>query len=175
MPIEARGSPRPDKFRCVLLVVFGSAAILSSAITCPGPPEDLRVEYVPVPVLGVAVDRPRLSWSLPKVLHRRGIYQTSYRILLENAMSGSSIWDSGKVVTNKTLGIPIPVSLQSDSSYQFSVSWDDNDNCTSSKATGYFTTGLMKTSDWKGATWVTIHNDDDRNQFRTSLLIPSNP
>ena len=70
MPIEARGSPRPDKFRCVLLVVFGSAAILSSANTCPGPPEDLRVEYVPVPVLGVAVDRPRVSWSLPKVVHR---------------------------------------------------------------------------------------------------------
>ena len=33
-------------------MVFGSAAILSGANTCPGPPEDLRVEYVPVPVLG---------------------------------------------------------------------------------------------------------------------------
>ena len=79
-------------------------------------------------------------------------------------------WQSGN---EQDVGIPIPVSLQV-TPVTVCVSWDDNDNCTSPKATGYFTTGLLKTSDWKGATWITIDKDDDRNQFRTSVLIPSN-
>ena len=50
--------------------------------------------------LGVAVDGHGYLGHFPKVVHRRGIYQTVSNFV-GNAMSGSLIWDSGKVVTNK--------------------------------------------------------------------------
>ena len=146
------------------------------------PLENLRIEYVPTPVIGLTVRRPRFSWSLPSSSTSqsdRGLFQTAYHIILENNLTGATIWDSGIVQSKDTIGITFPnnnkLYLESDQSYRFNVKWVDQQKRISPMATGYFTTALMEQSDWGDAEWITIPDtNDSRNQFRTTLNIPNN-
>eukprot|EP00943_MAST-04B_sp_MAST-4B-sp1_P004446 g4446.t1 len=161
-------------YLCIFVFTSTIATSLSAAV--PLPVNDLRVEYVPVPVFGVSVRKPRFSWALPSGEGvKRGVYQTAYRIILENEQMNLIIWDSGIVKSNNTLHIKTPNDLNSDTSYKFYVIWYNNiNNIASPKATGYFTTALMEESDWGNSTWITLPgNNDTRNQFRTGLFIPN--
>lgn len=164
------------EFVVVVVVVFcfffcGVAPTNASPV--PSPAVDLRVEYVPVPVVGVTVQRPRFSWSLGNHPTHRGVFQSGYHITIKNDLTGENIWDSGYVNSNNTLGIQTPVKVESDSSYTFNVVWFDNMKTPSPISTGHFTTAFLKQSDWGNATWITIPDTNDaRNQFRTVLHLP---
>ena len=89
-----------------LTSVFTPNVVTSLSTAAPLSVIDLRVEYVPVPVFGVSVRKPRFSWALPSGEGvKRGVYQTAYRIILENEQMNLKIWDSGIVKSNNTLHI----------------------------------------------------------------------
>jgi len=150
--------------------------LLSVAYSCesaPLPAQDLRVEYVPLPVLGVAVRRPRFSWALGNHLER-GVSQSSYHITLWNTGSGEKAWDSGIVISKETIGVSPSVDLKSDSSYQLRVVWYDHKHQKSPVSTGIFSTSFMEDSDWGDSKWISIPDPNDpRNQFRHSFHLPA--
>src|SRR5271170_6561617 len=68
----------------------------------------LRCEYAVNP-LGIDVSRPRFCWKISS--SRRGYMQSAYQILVattEDKLSAnvSDQWDSGKVVSDRSLNIP---------------------------------------------------------------------
>ena len=89
----------------IILLYISSTSLLlnqvssvTTTITTISPLENLRIEYVPTPVQGITVRRPRFSWSLPSSSTSqsdRGLFQTAYHIILENNLTGATIWDSG--------------------------------------------------------------------------------
>ena len=157
----------------LVVLLFFSAAPCCQA-TAPAPAKDLRVEYAPLPVFGIAVRKPRFSWALGSQIER-GVSQSSYKVVLFNNITGEKVWDSGIVRSNETLGVAPTVDLKSDSSYQVNVEWSDHKGHKAPTATGYFTTAFMEDSDWGNSTWITIPNPSDaRSQFRHVVHLPSN-
>ena len=65
----------------------------------------LRTEYLKNPI-GVDFAHPRLFWNC-----EGGIAQTAYRIVAESG--GATVWDSGKVESNRMTGIVYPKVLVS--------------------------------------------------------------
>jgi alpha-L-rhamnosidase len=156
----------------LVLVLVSAAPCCHSA--APLPASDLRVEYEPLPVFGVAVRKPRLSWALGDQLER-GVSQSSYQVVLLNNVTGEMVWDSGVVRSNETLGVAPSVDLISDSRYEVHVEWYDHKGEKAPMASGFFTTAFMEDSDWGNSTWITIPDPDDaRSQFRHVMHLPAN-
>ncbi len=113
--------------------------------------EDLRCEYMTDP-MGIDVTHPRFSWIMTS--DRRGVYQKAYRITVYTSGKKNRVWDSGKIISRKTMNITYQgTPLQSGKKYTWQVEvWDDEDvKSTSEEAV--FLTGLLNPSDWK-AKWI---------------------
>jgi alpha-L-rhamnosidase len=88
------------------LVLFASCRVLGKEETFIDAPyaSDLRVEGAQRP-LGVGTTNPRFSWSvtLPVLLkEKRAVQQVSYQIQVYNNVSGALVWESGRMVTNRS-------------------------------------------------------------------------
>jgi len=140
----------------VLFVAFLEA----SAPTAPAAalrPSDLRCEYRVDP-RGIDVVRPRLSWTLAS--DRRGDQQTGYRILASSSPEGlgrdeGDLWDSGKVLSDQTLGIAYagqPLSSRARVWWKVRV-WDRDDRASDWSLPAIWTVGLLHRSDWQ-AKWI---------------------
>lgn len=117
----------------------------------------LRCDYLTNP-LGIDDPRPRLSWALES--NQRGQKQTAYEILVASspeqlAKDEGDQWDSGKVVSDKTLGIAYAgTPLQSSKRYYWKVKiWDKDQDASSWSEDAWFETGLLQSSDWLG-NWI---------------------
>ena len=114
---------------------------------------DLRVQNVVRP--NAVEDRhPVFSWKMSS--DERGQRQTEYEITVTRDSDGSKVWDSGRVESSRSTGIPYQgVALQPEKSYSVRLSvWDKDGNRHEEGTT--FQTGLMnpKLSAWEGAKWV---------------------
>ena len=91
---------------------------------------------------------PKFSWNMYSDM--RGQYQTAYRIAvstsLENLENNNfDVWDSGKVISSKSLNIPYEgKTLSASTRYFWQVTvWDKANLAVTSKEIAYFETGLM--------------------------------
>lgn len=109
-------------------------------------PIALKCEHLVNP-LGIDVSSPRLSWMLSDL--RQGAKQTAYQIWIgeDSAMvyqHQGSIWESGKVISEKNLVLFNGKPLKPFTKYYWSVQlWDHKGKETQSAAVNSFETGMM--------------------------------
>jgi len=135
-----------------------SVLICSFAVAFPQEicsPANLRCEYLVNP-LGIDSPAPRLSWLINDT--RQGAIQTAYRIVAgtdsASVSNGSgSLWDSGKVDSDRMLVTYSGKELKPFTKYYWSVQVWDRDGIKSTPVTASFETGMMKQESWKGS-WI---------------------
>lgn len=116
----------------------------------------LRTCHLENPI-GIDEEIPTFSWQMEG--NRRGLSQSAYRIVLaaslEDLNHNNFIWDSSKVFTSQSIGIPYYGSALSPMSrYYWQVTvWDENDKPFSSTEEAFFETGLMG-SGMPNAKWI---------------------
>lgn len=115
---------------------------------------NLLTEYTSCP-MGLDEARPRFSWQMRS--EERGASQAAYRLTLTDEQ-GKIVWDSGRITSSTSLAVPYAGTvLRPETRYQWTVEvW--NKQGERQKATSWFETGLMSTSDkdaaWAGARWI---------------------
>ena len=138
-------------FRQLLLSAAGTLACLTSFATTSV--TDFRVQNADRP-LAVEDRHPLFSWKMSS--DEMGQKQTAYSLEVIRKSDGSTIWDTGKVLSDKSVGIPYRgVALQADMAYDVRLTVWDRDGRQMTEET-VFETGLMnpKISAWKGAKWI---------------------
>jgi alpha-L-rhamnosidase len=169
---------------------LAAAAVNVAAAAAAAPPpaqftvQRLMVEHLQQPaehntlgaehdtLLGIDVERPRLSWRLAPAVPAHGVAQSAYRLVVRSGKK--LVWDSAKQSSNRTTFVECCGSavLTSDTRYDWTVtSWDAN-GAAAPSASASFHTGLFRASDWENATWITPGLE--RNLVRSPALhIPS--
>ncbi len=103
--------------------------------------------------MGIDEDKPRFSWKLASAKH--GAAQSAYRIKVRNA-EGKTVWDSSKIISDKSLYIEYGgEKLKSSARYFWSVSvWDESGERHGGET--WFETGLMNDGKhlWSKAQWI---------------------
>lgn len=123
--------------------------------------EDLKANYRTNPL---SIDEePIFSWKMED--ETSGQHQTAYRVVvadtLKNLEKKHYLWDSGKIESDKSVGIPYEgEELASESRYYWQVSvWDKDGKQAVSQQEAFFETGIMD-GDWNGAEWMCIPREE---------------
>jgi len=123
-------------------------------------PSALRTEYLVDP-LGIDTEKPQLMWEVRAVdPQARGVRQNAYRILVASSLERLSpdkadLWDSGKVVSDETVGIEYagkPLRSRDRCFWRVRV-WDGADEASEWSDPAHWTMGLLKREDWQ-AKWI---------------------
>jgi len=118
--------------------------------------DHLKVEYLKNP-LGIDVDTPRFSWQMKTDVNVHGQFQNAYQIKVSTA-SGTLVWDSGRVESDVSLGIPYKgEKLRSRTKYNWELTvWNEKNK--KSVNSSWFETGLMDSNpnsdEWNNAQWI---------------------
>jgi alpha-L-rhamnosidase len=132
-------------------------------------PARLRCEYLDKP-LGIQAQHPRLSWQLESVDKnpagdRRGPRQVAYRILVASSplllqKDVGDLWDSGKVLSNRSLQIAYSGKRLSSNTLYFWKArvWDQDGVASAWSESSRWQMGLLDTTDWK-ARWIAAEPD----------------
>lgn len=130
--------------------------------------EDLRCEYLSNP-LGIDVEKPRLGWRFES--DERGQIQTAYRILVadgetELAQDHGNLWDSGKVVSDRSIQVPYGgKTLDSSERCWWKVQvWDKDGKPSAWSKPATWSIGLLNPDDWS-AKWIGISEPDGKGEF----------
>jgi alpha-L-rhamnosidase len=117
---------------------------------------DLRSEYEKNPI-GIDLP-PLLSWRLET--DQRGVLQTAYQVIVSSSLEeltidNGDIWDSGKVSSSKSAGIPYNgKNLTSRQRYYWKVKvWLNTNTVSDWSEPAFFEMGLLKQDDWKSG-WI---------------------
>jgi len=139
------------QIRSFLLIFLFSMGFTLQAATVI---QNLRVEFMKNPV-GIDTPDPQFSWEMESDV--RGMKQTAYEIRLLGEDRNSVLWTSGKITSDKSVGIRgNGISLLPSTPYWWAVDvWDQDDHKISSTEEAFFETGLMSTG-WSGAEWLKI-------------------
>ena len=188
---------------CLYTIIVLAVMLSVSADAAPKPSAGhLLTEFLENP-LGIDAKEPRFSWQFAQDV--RGASQSAYRIQVADTLSGlesgkANVWDSGKVISNRCVGIAMPDKrLVSGMRYHWRVKvWDANgvESDFSESASGGFEMGLLHQANWQGA-WLTAptggngyHSAIDSNpdvtkwvqidlgktvEFNTVKLFPARP
>jgi alpha-L-rhamnosidase len=152
------------------MIVLACFAFLANA--APLAPTRLRLEYIENP-RGVDVLLPRFSWALNH--QDKAQVQSGYQVQVTKMADDTLVWDSGKVLSNKSLNVEYAGShLESDADYTWKVCYFDTAGVQSPFShAATFSMGLIAESDWKGATWIGITSTASGRQLRTSFQASS--
>ncbi|UMB54108.1 family 78 glycoside hydrolase catalytic domain [Lutibacter sp. A64] len=139
---------------------------------------DLKCEYRTNP-LGIDNTTPRFSWKLIAKNQIRGQKQTAFQILVASSLENlnddnGDAWDSGKVVTDKSVNNKYQgKALESSKQYFWKVKvWDKDGKASNWSDYGKYSMGLLKQSDWKGD-WI-LKSDQrktDHNWYRKNFTL----
>ncbi len=125
---------------------------------------DLRTEDMIEPI-GVDVTTPAFSWKMESNI--LGQSQTAYRLEIENE-DGTVVWDSGKVVSDRSVDIPYAgKSLTASTRYRWNLTVWDKDDIPVTGAS-YFETGLMENG-FAGADWISYGMQSMSNTSQYSI------
>lgn len=123
-------------------------------------PESVNTHMTPVALkinacvdpIGIDTPRPLFQWML--CAQRGNCYQSAYRIVVMDD-SGNTVWDTGKVCSDRQLQIPYGGEpLLSMTRYRWRVMvWDQEDMPSDWSGEARFEMGLLQPSDWK-AQWI---------------------
>lgn len=139
------------KFIFSLLLMFGLYVGNAQVIV-----KQLRCEMLENP-LGIDATQPRFSWQLESNLQQ--VEQQSYQILVSSSaqkLKGNEgdMWNSGIVKDGRSLLISYGgIALESGKKYYWKVVVNTNKGKAIHKEEGYFSTGLLNSTDWK-AKWI---------------------
>lgn len=137
-------------FCTLLFTLVGSNVALAGQATSI---RDVRVQNSDSPI-SVEDRHPLISWKMVSPV--RGQKQTAYRISVIRDSDGSELWNTGKIESDRSVGIPYQgVGLQPEKSYTVNVSVWDKDGDRYDETTR-FETGIMnpRISAWNGADWI---------------------
>lgn len=134
--------------------------------------QHLLTEYLENP-LGIDARRPRLSWQLGSLGRSlRGVRQSAYQV---QAAAGTAqlvagdglLWDSGKVPSDRTQGIPYEGSaVASRERVCWRVrAWDQDDSPSAWSKPAFWEMGLLEESDWT-ADWIEVDWEEDPQAFK---------
>jgi hypothetical protein len=135
-------------------------------------PTELRLEYLPSPVLGVTELQPRFGWNLGDTSGLdRGTNQVAYSISVTNTDTSAVVWDSGTVASDHGYGVVYNgTALKAETAYSWSVKWSSGSGIWSETSSASFEMGLPAESDWEGAQWI---GSSDQKQFRVAFDVPA--
>ena len=142
------------------------------AATSPAAAVDLKCEYAVDP-LGVDVPAPRLFWRIAG--QERGLRQTAWQVWVASsrerlAQNGGELWDSGRVASAETTGIPYSGKPLSQQVFWKVRSWDQDGQVSDWSAPAVWTMGLLARTDWKGA-WIMASNDAETQLLRRAFTV----
>lgn len=133
-------------------------------------PTSLSCEYLANP-WGLDVAKPRLSWQVAPVSSpaaARGLKVGAYQILVAGSAESlkadkGDLWDSGKIVGDKTIQIPYAgAALGSFQKCFWKVRvWDQADKASAWSEPAFWTMGVLKPEDWT-AKWITLTRPAER-------------
>jgi alpha-L-rhamnosidase len=167
--------------------VVAAASLLAAAISLALTPQvwaqsakpvRLQCESLSTP-LGVDASQPLLSWQMQD--SRSGARQTAYQILVASSSANlaagkADIWDSGRVTSAESTGIPYhgPALAPSRRYYWRVLLWDrDGRNSTPSDAS-WWETGLLRQENWK-AKWIGYEEQELRHIRESAAVWITNP
>ncbi len=144
----------------LFLLLFISLFSTNSSLQAATVIKNLRVEYLKNPV-GIDVQNPQFSWVI--VSDEVGKKQSVFEITVSNE-NGTVIWSSGKVHSDKSVGIKYDgAPLSPSTRYMWKVDvWDENNAPISSAENAYFETGLLS-SGWSDAKWLKLKKNTNDN------------
>jgi hypothetical protein len=131
-------------------------------------PADLRCEWQTQPV-GIQTETPRFSWIISPDSGRRGVRQTSYRVIVANSRQSidkrdGDAWDSGKAESSDTLQITYAgKKLASSTSYFWAVQIWDQDGASHWSGVNTFQTALLRQNDWSGL-WIAAAQSPEKDK-----------
>jgi len=133
-------------------------------------PTALQADALAEP-LGIDSAHPQLSWQLRD--SRSGARQTAYQVMAfsrrpVSATTKPDVWDSGRVESTVSSGIPyMGPELQPSTRYFWRVTvWDKDGKPYPASDVSWFETGLLQQSAWH-AEWIG-HESDELHAIRTS-------
>jgi len=139
-------------FAVAAVLSLGMAATLSARTDI----KDFRVANLDSPI-AVEDKHPVFSWKMDSDV--RGQKQTAYQIQVVRESDGSTLWNTGKIMSAKAVDIPYQgIALQPEKAYTVKLSVWDKDGKEYQSST-HFETSLMssKISAWNGAKWIGSH------------------
>ncbi|MBK6978018.1 MAG: family 78 glycoside hydrolase catalytic domain [Cytophagaceae bacterium] len=145
-----------SKIRTLLFVFFVSVLNLNAQFAI----QNLRTNYRVTP-MGTDLPKPQFSWQMKSLDNGRGLEQIAYRIIVKDE-KGLTVWDSKKVNSGQAHAIQYEgIAFAASTKYTWTVQvWDNKGKV--SKATSWFETGLLNTSEsaWSGAQWIGGGDED---------------
>lgn len=103
---------------------------------------------------GIEAFQPRLSWKLES--SERGVEQTAYQVKLSTA-DGRLVWNSGKVASDASVFVPYGGEvLAPETDYKWKVKVWTTKGDSAWSADAMFSTGLIDSTGWAGATWIGV-------------------
>jgi alpha-L-rhamnosidase len=154
LTVRATGTPgafEPTALRGVIPV--NASQLVNTSDNTAAAPANLKCEHLPTP-LGIDAAHPRLSWLLTD--NRDGARQTAYLIRVATdttKLAAAPVWTSGKVNSADMLITYPGTALQPFTRYYWSVEVWDKDGRKLPTAHSWFETGMVNSSNWKGA-WI---------------------
>ena len=125
--------------------------------------DSLMVDMLPEPI-GLDHTRPTFSWKIRDTSD--GARQTAYRIRVTAIprQAGSPVWDSGRVESAQSIGIPYGgTALEASHRYFWTVEcWDKDGKPYPVSEVSSWETGLMSANAWK-ADWVGYERPEDKS------------
>ena len=138
-------------------------------------PTTLRCEFRENP-LGIDVVYPRLSWILIADDQQRCVRQTAYQVLAASSNESlnkdqGDLWDSGIVQSDQSILVRYHGnSLNSCQQVFWKVRiWDQNNHISLWSSTAHWTTGIVKSEDWKSK-WIRAPADDQAQASQMIVL-----
>ncbi|MEO7099391.1 MAG: family 78 glycoside hydrolase catalytic domain [Luteolibacter sp.] len=106
--------------------------------------------------LGIAADDISFGWSESSPV--RGTVQRVYQIRVGSKAGAGDVWDSGRVESSRQVDVSLPanVILAAATRYHWQVKvWDGENRASGWSEAAWFETGLLNSSDWADAKWIT--------------------
>lgn len=126
----------------------------------------LTTNYQPNP-LGIEADNIRFGWQMDSALI--GAKQAAYQVKMF-AEDGSTAWDSGKVDSDKSVGIACGGAISERSVYRWEVTvWDEAGKTHTAEAG--FETGVSNVQEWKDAAFICMNRSRLAPVFRTEKAL----
>ena len=150
-----------------VLICFVAIGASVQASNLRSKPSRLTCESLTTP-LGMDERRPALSWQLQD--SRRGAAQNAYEIQVATSPAllrsdKTDIWDSGRIQSSQSVDVryggPALAAFQR---YYWRVKvWDENGRPYSPSDITWWETGLLDSSRWQAAEWISYEDDEHRS------------